>query len=708
MSKETSSKPNKRGFRQRRRGKSQQQPHQPRTFNKINQQNSSSIEVTSPSTGESTPDIIEQEFQNDLDYLLTNEEKDSQHSHFENETVFIPTGKFSEIQIGVKEDDNTEPKNISRRTRGKRDKNFTVADIVEDLGDLDFSSDGEEFVEIDTVIVEGEIVVEAKDHESKKKRSRNRNRNRNRTDLDEFLGRPRPEKETISKGVSSNEAKSDAIPSQNSASEESTKPRRSRNKNRNRSTRSRNRELDSTTAGPNHRTEEKPETEIPQENEKSQETEAEQIARAERAKLIKKLGKQEWSKARISKAKEVANLETNQAELLGENKPREHESNDQSTKKTRRSRQRLPKSDDAANTPRQGLPKEANEFFNSDGKNSEKPNSNVSSTTTPSPIAEKNSKYKPHQTSENQNTNFVMEKIGQKDQEEEDLQKQKKKQANSDHHQVKSEDQEDQEDQDQIQKNQRLPTPPQTSHKSPTDSSTTQRFGITLKSTSNSNKLDHLPKIQPIKTIIGVSHSQILKSDLNDVKIKTIMNSLSTSKYINNVKNFVIKYQNDPIFTTYNNQFILLCINISLYESNGINKTMEVFPSIVDLLSNYQELNLETTKTTITKSERLLHQNNLDYLVLGFFGHILIWAYVLQINNGQNETFINQLDLQDYINLSTIKLKIGGNHLWDKLNKTNLMNSKRWKHLIKFRNNFPFEEDQFLIVLRFLKINNIP
>ena len=66
-----------------------------------------------------------------------------------------------------------------------------------------------------------------------------------------------------------------------------------------------------------------------------------------------------------------------------------------------------------------------------------------------------------------------------------------------------------------------------------------------VKSTTNKKYSENLPEVQPIKTIIGMSHQQILHSDLSDVKIKTLMTSSSISKYAANSVKFVTTHAED-------------------------------------------------------------------------------------------------------------------------------------------------------------------
>lgn len=229
-----------------------------------------------------------------------------------------------------------------------------------------------------------------------------------------------------------------------------------------------------------------------------------------------------------------------------------------------------------------------------------------------------------------------------------------------------------------------------------------------IKSTTNKKYSENLPEVQPIKTIIGMSHKQILQSDLSDVKIKTLMTSSSISKYAANAVKFVTTHAEDLFADSEKKKiFITLCINVALYESLGFKKTVKDYPNVLELFGDYDEINLEKTRTKLTPSKKDIHQNNLDYSVLSYFGHILIWA-AHQQRQGNVPILTEKFDI--VLTNKEVRSKLGGYHLWDKLfRELKGMNSKRWKHVIKFRNAFPYEEDQFMIILRFMSIDdNIP
>lgn len=234
-------------------------------------------------------------------------------------------------------------------------------------------------------------------------------------------------------------------------------------------------------------------------------------------------------------------------------------------------------------------------------------------------------------------------------------------------------------------------------------------FDVTLRSTkkANTNKKysDSLPAVQCIKTIIGLSHQQILSLSLSDVKIKTIVSSSSISKFAHHVLKFVIKYSHDLFSDDQKKQtFFKLCMHVALYESSGFKKTVQSCPHVLEWFGHYDELTLEQTHTKLTPSSRNIHQNNFDYSVLAYIGHVLIWAAYQQRLNHM-PTFFNKYNIELPVN--EIEKSIGGFHLWDRLKKMHdTMNSKRWKHVVKFRQAFAYEEDQFMLILRFMDVDS--
>lgn len=212
---------------------------------------------------------------------------------------------------------------------------------------------------------------------------------------------------------------------------------------------------------------------------------------------------------------------------------------------------------------------------------------------------------------------------------------------------------------------------------------------------------DSLPPLDPIKTIIGLTHKQLLKLDLSDVKIKTILSSSSLSKLANNVLSFVTR-TSDSFFrdSSFQKGFFKLCIEVALLESVGFKNVAKSHPDLINTLEQIRELTLDTTHTKHTPSNKQIHKNIFDYSVLAYLGHILIWASHCQKCNN-TPSFFSSFDL-DYPS-KLIENHIGGPHLWDRLrrDKENI-NSKRWKHLIKFRQVFLYEEDKFVLILRFM------
>ncbi|RLV94343.1 hypothetical protein JA1_001857 [Spathaspora sp. JA1] len=238
----------------------------------------------------------------------------------------------------------------------------------------------------------------------------------------------------------------------------------------------------------------------------------------------------------------------------------------------------------------------------------------------------------------------------------------------------------------------------------------TNPFAVKLRPvniSTNKKYSETLPEILPTKTIIGITHKQILDADLSDVKIKTLISSSSISKYASTAVKFTTSHTEDLFEDEEKKRiFLCLCLNIALFESSGFTKTNKLYPNILELFGGYEEINLETTRTKLTISNKVVHQNNLDYSVLAYLGHILIWA-ANQQRQAKVPLFIEKFDLD--LTQQTVRSLVGGYHLWDRLHREASMNSKRWKHIIKFRAAFPYEEDQFMIILRFMKISdNIP
>lgn len=234
-------------------------------------------------------------------------------------------------------------------------------------------------------------------------------------------------------------------------------------------------------------------------------------------------------------------------------------------------------------------------------------------------------------------------------------------------------------------------------------------FAINLRPTKtnlSSEKFpDYVNEVRPIKTIIGLSHKQILHLSLTDVKIKAIVVSSSRFKFIENILRFTLKHSHDMFSDDeVRSQFITLCVNVALYEAHGFKKTSKLFP-VMSVFGLYPEITLEATNTKVTPPEDSAHQNSFDYSVLAFIGHIIIWGYSLQASAGVPTLAEKYSELQ--LSSQIIRSSIGGDHLWDKLSKSVCTgNLKRWKHVLKYREAFAFYEDQFMLILRFMNVDS--
>lgn len=236
-------------------------------------------------------------------------------------------------------------------------------------------------------------------------------------------------------------------------------------------------------------------------------------------------------------------------------------------------------------------------------------------------------------------------------------------------------------------------------------------FDVTLRPTKKQNAngtftSESLPAVYPIKTLIGLSHQQVLQLETTDVKIKTIVSTNTISKFANNVLTFVTKHTDD-LFEDDEKKtvFLKLCINVALFESIGFSKTLKDHSQVVEWFGDYDEINLATTGTKLTVSSKNIHQNNFDYSVLSYIGHILIWA-VHQQRMGKVGLFTERFGIS--LSQANVRASVGGYHLWDRLiRESKGMNSKRWKHIIKFRQAFGYEEDQFMLILRFMKVDTV-
>lgn len=209
-----------------------------------------------------------------------------------------------------------------------------------------------------------------------------------------------------------------------------------------------------------------------------------------------------------------------------------------------------------------------------------------------------------------------------------------------------------------------------------------------------------LTAMEPTTSIIGLSNSQILSLPLNDVKLKLLVSS--GSKTIQNILKFA-KRETSELFEDYERKrvFFQLCVDVALTESMGYKKVARKWPQIIEWFGGYPEINLTTTKTRLTPSNKDIHKNSFDYSMLALIGHILIWATCLQ-RKAKQPVFTKKYDIQ----VQNVKECLGGDFLWDRLSQHPKMNAKRWKHVIKFRQSFPFEVNQFMMVLRFMKVDD--
>lgn len=216
-------------------------------------------------------------------------------------------------------------------------------------------------------------------------------------------------------------------------------------------------------------------------------------------------------------------------------------------------------------------------------------------------------------------------------------------------------------------------------------------------------KLDQsAPAVEPIKTILGVTHHQVLHLPLSDVKIKTLISSSAASKISKHVLKSIISHSH-TIFSHYHDRrlFCILCIEVALHESRGFKKVINSHEEVSGLLEQFLELLLENTRSSPTPSNRTAHKNPYDYSLLSYIGNVLIWARNRQAKE-ENSTFFERYNIN--VKSKDIQRNLGGYFLWDALHKTSTINSKRWKHIIKFRKVFAYEEDQFLLILRFMNI----
>lgn len=105
-----------------------------------NQNEAKYKEELSPAPNESTPDAEELEFERNLDYLLNNEEL---VNGTDNQTYVAATGA-NEIEISIVSQRDGRSGKLKPTKRTQRQINLSVADIIGDIGELEFSSDEEE------------------------------------------------------------------------------------------------------------------------------------------------------------------------------------------------------------------------------------------------------------------------------------------------------------------------------------------------------------------------------------------------------------------------------------------------------------------------------------------------------------------------------------------------------------------------------------
>lgn len=223
------------------------------------------------------------------------------------------------------------------------------------------------------------------------------------------------------------------------------------------------------------------------------------------------------------------------------------------------------------------------------------------------------------------------------------------------------------------------------------------------RSLAAATSLSQLPEIQPIITIIGLSHQQILRMKPTDVKIKTLHSVNNLSKTCKNVLLFAQK-ETDGFFQDSRKRavFVELCVSVALNESSGFNAMATKHSHMVDWLEKYDELMLQHTGTKLTLSKKEAHTNNFDYTVFSYIGHIILWAQHLQESSGI-ETILDKYDLG--LTRKNVMASLGGYHLWDRIRRDpKSINTKRWKHIQKFRQNFAFEQNQFVLILRYMRL----
>lgn len=212
-----------------------------------------------------------------------------------------------------------------------------------------------------------------------------------------------------------------------------------------------------------------------------------------------------------------------------------------------------------------------------------------------------------------------------------------------------------------------------------------------------------LPEKEPVSTIIGLSPQQIITMKPTDVKFKIIMNVQGMLKMCRNVLDFVSRETNG-IFANESTKdsFVELCVHVALREAKGFQDVSKKCPDLMAQLGEVKELTLEHTKTSYTESHKRAHQNNFDYTVFSYIGHILIWASWLQ-RKEKKKPILEGLGFTE----KDVIASLGGCHLWDRIRRDpQTINMKRWKHIQKFRQNYAFEEHQFIVILRLMHLGS--
>lgn len=629
-------------------------------------------EELSPAPNESTPDAEELEFERNLDYLLNNEEL---VNGTDNQTYVAATGA-NEIEISIVSQRDGRSGKLKPTKRTQRQINLSVADIIGDIGELEFSSDEEE--NLNTAA--GMEPIDSSDGlkiKNKKKLKKNKGKKKSLKEIDDGMSEDLGKNANGSSKPKSTTDESASGAIMENASLQQHKPNLKTDKTKEASPKSSNRSSKAKT--------------------KERKVDEEQKSCGSKSDGESPIKKKSRNK-KLKKREDFQEPTTVVTGVEPSQKSTEQPSESNNTKQSH-----------------EGSPKKNSKRKNKSPKKklTSKNETNGENVQAPAKTASENTETVSNEQLSGFNDELI-DSAHEKEKANEDTSK--GEQINKKEHEIKPApvvtptknkprahfDRENQ--------TQPLSSNLAGAFKNSQNSNNTvsSLFGVTLKPLKlSSSKSEHLPELSPIKTIIGVSHQQILTADLSDVKLKTIMNAPSISKYAANCMKFAKKYENE-VFNNYNlkKQFLTLCINVALYESNGFKKSVKKYPDILHNFGHYDELNLANTHTTITASERESHRNTLDYSVFAYFGHILIWALHLQ-RKATIALFISEYDIS--LSPNEIKMKIGGLHLWDRLfRELKGMNSKRWKHVLKFRNIFALEEDQFMVILRFMKITNIP